>query len=527
MPTNQELIIADIVQEQAQINDVVVNSYTNIVAIDAEKEPYQNGINALDILNYTQLNEANIAINSVGKAYQDRIDSGCRSDLFWRVVDIATEMDGDDPVDRYSITVTKIQPSGIGVSGYSSIVGAGVTSDKLTLVDQDGTSGITSIGLDSKLGFVTDFYHGLKIYDEPFYEDLIDSYVIGAVGRIGFNTNSLFLFSSTTLSGTNSGGIGIETGMQVTSSKNGVFPGVQGTNTIVAVGTTVVNIQEAGISGINTTTSTVFLLTLENNSTSQALAPDNNSGDYVIFNIIRNPDDFDLEELSLPFDTPVYTPQTIKIMTEGTIGHGVKIEKNNSGEPNITASWNQFMEGLFDYTQDDPDVVVVEPSVGAGRSHYRVGFNRKPRHPITGNDASEGTTIQVLAAPLSNGSLYSDTSSCSTEIANNITNAIASRDALENAIANDNGKFKKRLTLANGLRKQLERFNLRIFAYRLQSGDSKRRQAGLTTFQGLLDDQEFLDVLNSNSPANVIPAEDPFNPAGTNFNMGSLGIVNN
>ena len=185
------------------------------------------------------------------------------------------------------------------------------------------------------------------------------------------------------------------------------------------------------------------------------------------------------------------------------------------------------MEGLFDYTQDDPDVVVVEPSVGAGRSHYRVGFNRKPRHPITGNDASEGTTIQVLAAPLSNGTLYSNTSSCSTEIANNLTNAIASRDALENAIANDNGKFKKRLTLANGLRKQLERFNLRIFAYRLQSGDSKRRQAGLTTFQGLLDDQEFLDVLNSNSPANVIPAEDPFNPAGTNFNMGSLGIVNN
>jgi len=31
MPTNQELITANIVQEQSQINDVVVNSYTNIM----------------------------------------------------------------------------------------------------------------------------------------------------------------------------------------------------------------------------------------------------------------------------------------------------------------------------------------------------------------------------------------------------------------------------------------------------------------------------------------------------------------
>ena len=42
---------------------------------------------------------------------------------------------------------------------------------------------VTTPGLDNKGGFIgINPYHGLKMYSEPYFEDIADTYVAGAIG---------------------------------------------------------------------------------------------------------------------------------------------------------------------------------------------------------------------------------------------------------------------------------------------------------------------------------------------------------
>jgi len=522
MPTNQEVILQNIATEQESINNTISNCFSKIVKVDSEKEPYQRAINALDTLNYNTLYEINVAINSVRDAYQARIDAGCRSDLLWRVTGITTDPDGDI---TYDLKCVRISGGGIGTSktyDEQSSIGSGtvgITTDSLTIVDQDGVGGITSFPRDTKLGIITDFYHGLKIYDEPFFEDLLDTYVAGAIGTCGFNTTFVTFFQPT---GISSDQVAITTGMRLTSDKNGLFPSVTETNEIVGIGTTTIDLSDFALTE-SESKKTVFVLELKDATIGIASAPNDEDGNYVTFNVIRNPLDFDDINFGLPVDTPAYTPQTIKMMTRQTIGMGVRVEKDNSGKPNKTEQWNQFLEGLVDPYNDplDVDVVVVEPDVGAGRVHYKEGFTVKPVNTV-GTPSSEGDTLNVDESLI--GNLYDDCGTCPTEEAE-LTAAIDSLNTLETALEND-AVFTRRLNFSNALRKQLEQFNLRIFAYRIQTGNGNVRNVGIQSFRELIEDEEFLEELNSQSDPDVLSDADPFDPEGK-FKIGSLGIVEN
>ena len=524
MPTNQEVILQNIATEQESINNTISNCFSKIVKVDSEKEPYQRAINALDTLNFDTLDRINVAINSVRDAYQDRIDAGCRSDLLWRVTGITTDPDGDI---TYDLKCVRISGGGIGTSksyDEQSSIGSGtvgITTDSLTIVDQDAGGGITSFPRDTKLGIITDFYHGLKIYDEPYFEDLLDTYVAGAIGTCGFNTTFVTFFQPT---GISSDQVAITTGMRLTSDKNGLFPSVSETNEIVGIGTTTISLIDFALSESEKDKKSVFVLELKDATIGIASAPNDEDGNYVTFNVIRNPLDFDDINFGLPIDTPAYTPQTIKMMTRQTIGMGVRVEKDNSGKPNKTEQWNQFLEGLVDPYNDplDIEVVVVEPDVGAGRVHYKEGFTVKPVLSAGGSNASEGDTLNVDESLI--GNLYDDCGTCPEEEAA-LTAAISSLNTLETALEND-AVFTRRLNFSNALRKQLEQFNLRIFAYRIQTGDGNVRNVGIQSFRELINDTEFLEELNSQSDPDVLSDADPFDPEGK-FKIGSLGIVEN
>ena len=59
------------------------------------------------------------------------------------------------------------------------------------------------------------------------------------------------------------------------------------------------------------------------------------------------------------------------------------------------------------------------------------------------------TATAIISSPL-----YESTPSCSSQIANALTDAIADRDAKEAALASDLGRFNKRVQAVNALRKR-------------------------------------------------------------------------
>ena len=56
---------------------------SRVVIVDNDKLPYDQGIYNLDKDLLDQCEVVNVAFNDVETAYQNRINDGCRTDLFW------------------------------------------------------------------------------------------------------------------------------------------------------------------------------------------------------------------------------------------------------------------------------------------------------------------------------------------------------------------------------------------------------------------------------------------------------------
>ena len=63
-----------------------------IVLLDAEKEQWDAAIDKMDRPLVTEIDEVNETLGKVRAAYQDRINVGCRTDMFWRVTGVQTNM---------------------------------------------------------------------------------------------------------------------------------------------------------------------------------------------------------------------------------------------------------------------------------------------------------------------------------------------------------------------------------------------------------------------------------------------------
>ena len=140
--------------------------------LNASKEPHKAAINALDTLLFDETDGINDAIDDVGAKYYDKVTAGCRSDLISRVV---THDPDATPAATYTLECIRVHS---GAYSRESTTGIGTV---FAYVEPDGTSGITSIGHNNdalpfddlppllcSVGFATDYYYGLKIFDEPY-----------------------------------------------------------------------------------------------------------------------------------------------------------------------------------------------------------------------------------------------------------------------------------------------------------------------------------------------------------------------
>ena len=468
-------------------NVVKENCTEGISVLDAGKEPYRGSIQILDTLLFDETNGINEAINDVGAAYQSRVDVGCRSDLLWRV----TDWDPGDgtPANPPEWTLECVRIEAGGYEGKSS---TGIGS-VFAFVEPNGTGGITStVHLTNKVGFATDNYHGLKIFDEPYAANVTDTYVRGGVGTCGFGTTRLY-FMSPTSAGTGNDptdpSAGIKTGMLIQSNTIGILGGTY--TEIVGVETAMIDMRRID-SGISTDSTEINVLTLETPTIGIASAPQPD-GTYVDFIISKDPDSLEVEDWGIPINTPPYTPQTLKMMISSSIGAGTSIAYDNSGEPNVIRTWNQFMLGLPD--PNDFDVDVTRPEVGAGKSHYLVGFGSFP--VISGSTAATlGQTKTVEAAELTNGSLYNNVSTtCSTQ-QTNLVNAISARDTLESNLNASMSTFNARLALSNDIREDKNENDIQMWGYRSQIGKADEKLNKQQAYKGVLNDTAFLDEIN-------------------------------
>ena len=491
--TDQILDLVNVKIERAEDSKKICQQQISVLG--ASKEPHKGCINALDNLLFDETNAINDAIDDVGAAYYDKVTAGCRNDLIWRVVAYNPPF-GVDPA-TYDLECVRIQS---GAYSRESTTGLGTV---FAYVEPNGTSGITSIGhvgtplpfddlppLICTVGFTTDYYHGLKIFDEPYVQDLSNTYVTSGVGTCGIGHTIVYLMSPLPTGMDRDYPVGFSTGMLIQASELGIFAGSSNAASIIGIGTTTLNMER--IPGISTISSLVNYFLVDTTTIGIASAPMPDGG-YNTFTISKDPSGIDITDWSVDFENHgTYTPQTLRMMTSDLIGTGTSIAYDNSGEPNISRTWDPFMLGFPD--PEDIDVNVTRPLVGAGRSHYRVGFGSFPKNG--GSAATLGTKITVALAAVANGSLYGDiTTSCSTQ-QTALVAAIAERDALETALSNSMSNFNARLALSNEIRTQKNGIDLEIWAYRGQIGQANSDMDKAKAFKGVIDDTEFLDEIN-------------------------------
>ena len=456
-------IIEDIKKKVEEKNTNISFFRDQILSVDAEKGQYDTAINILDNDLLFKIDEVNDTLYATQTAYQDRINVGCRTDLFWRVVGFSTGVSPSP--DTYTLRCTKLS-----LPAYQNIgdepVGTGDTSYGNILSYYDGTQQI-NYPLKNLLGWIDDNLHGIKYYDEPITEDIGNTTVGSFIGTVGTATTTLTVmvpFDS---------GIGdlFKVDQLVISSKEGVFP--QSSNRIVGIETGLADLSEVSV-GIGTTVVNVIIL--DDIAISNAFAPEPD-GSFVTFTVLDDPSNISsVSEYTLPFEKNPFSPQTIGIMNSNNVGIGRSILYDNSGNLSNTQSWKP--ENAIQGIEDVPDV--VEPSVGAGKIYYKVGFNQRPINPSNGSPATENQSITVTFLT----GLYEALPSCPTQ-ETNLTNAINIRNAKEVEFASELSDFSILLQASSALRNERDIFNSRIWGLRQSIGgeiDEIDRYSALETY---------------------------------------------
>jgi len=492
---------------------VVDECKAKISVLDQAKGAYVKATTNIDQNLHDQITPVNDTIYATRDAYDERIDvQGCRSDLFWRLTGISSAQTGTPPgySITYSFTCTKlntIYEKATNAAGFTSSttfdesVTVGLTTGSVCYYN--GTS-FQSVNLGDEgdelnaIGSFFDTYyqpdnlHGLKLYNEPYARDVLDTFRASGIGSISVGsaatTNRMTILAPADKTP-------IKVGQLMTPSKTGFF--ATQFVTVTGVGTTAVDLSVFPFTGITTSQLiTVPYITVDALPTSPINAPQSD-GTYVNMTFTQDPSTLS-DSLAINMDQNPYVEQSIEIMSYNQAGSGVKIVYDNSGISSGTASWNQFMDGLsdpnVDLDDDGNDTVISEPPIGADKVYYRVGFTDKPVFPVGGADASEGDTVQVIKTSLPTSVMYQSLSSCDDTALNA---AISARDAAESALASDSD-FSEKINLSNKIKSKVnEEFNLRTWAYRMQIGKANEQQASTDEFRSTIENSNFQDLMNS------------------------------
>ena len=477
-----------------------------IAIIDNEKRAFDDAIANLDQTLLQQIEDTNDTLEKVEQEYGKRIDvQNCKSDLFWRVVGISTGAAGsgqrntiiDLKCTKLAVTYPRIENQGVGATQavigfatskmmkYSAASGVG-TLPQIEEVDMGDGDELNSDGSTWDQYLQPDNLHGIKLYREPYDRDIADLFVASGVGTIGVNSNEIILLTTNL-------NLGITTGNLVTTEGTNPFANPLGTY-VTGIGSTAKDLSSyTEIVNVATGTTTVHIvpmITVQDAAIVDTLAP-NKDGVYTTFDFTKDPNTIS-DEFAIEKEKSPYVPQTISIQGFSEKGAGVEIEYVNDGVPKSVQEWNKFLEGFPDPDQLPDDIVEVEePRVGAGKIYYRVGFDEKPVHPLSGNDADEGDEATVTGTTVW-PNLYQSLSSCNNA---DLNAAISARDTAEAALAGDND-FPKKIELANTVRTKRNELNLSIWAYRTHIGDADDTANNATEFNDTINNSDYKDIMN-------------------------------
>lgn len=411
---------------KAKLDDsysAIEDSTEAIIETDATKGAYDDIITSLDVDIFNEIQSVNSNIVNVASAYQDRINVGCRTDVFWRLTGTAGT--------TYTLVATQLS-----LAGYAGT---------LPSVEYFNGVGFVTYSNYSTFGFSTESAYGVKYYNEPVTEDFEDTFVTSFIGTISTGSNKLIALSVVGSSST----LGITTEQLVTSSKSGVLPS---SSNIVGIGTTTLSQSILGIS----TESPVTILTLDTTATGTASAPESD-GSYVSFTISKSTTQFTYDDYEIFAESDPFIPQTIGIMTTGDIGIGVSIKYDNSGYLSNPISWNPDLV-------DPEDPNTFEPNVGAGTYYLKVGFSSYPV-TLSGQRVAVGFVTTVDATQFSG--ILSATSACPTQ-ETNLTNAINALNTAKSDITSGISTINYKIDVANTFREQRKEFQSEIWGLRQQ-----------------------------------------------------------
>ena len=484
-------IVSELSQKKQQAYEGVEFLQKNILVKDVNKEKYDAAIISIDADLFVEVNNVNDKLQDVKDAYQARVDVGCRTDMFWRVLGISTTPAGGGGVNEYyNLQVTKLSLSGYSNAGIGSTSGVGLGTDG-SVAFLDGSGGITTYPPRSIFGYQDKNLYGLKYYDEPSQRDVGDTFVTSFIGTISIGSSILTVMSPIG-SGTT---LGISAGQFITANKSGIFPTSSGE--IVAIGTALADLNTlSGVGntvGVGTTTQLVSTLTLNAAVSIGASAPEQD-GSYVTFTVFQSPAGIGTTAISyfrIPFTSNPFSPQTLGIMNSNQYGVGKSVFYDNSGFNSNVQSWRpEFARP--EISEEFP--AVTEPEVGAGKLYYIVGFSSYPANPIGGGRAAEGTTFALDTSLIGSVTLYENPSACPTQ-ETNLTNAISDANTAEANIQSDLGDFNYKISAVNAMRDLRTDIQLEIWGNRQAIGgladdidkyDTAIEYLGVTTITSLL-----------------------------------------
>ena len=468
--------------------------------LDNEKVPYDDSIRRLDANLLEQTEVVNRAFNDVKSAYQDRIVGVCKTDMFWRVTDIDPTQDPTE----YSLVCTKLTAGGYPILTKDGIVGLGSTVNFLhangsvtVFPCNDTIQEELGIGFGYTFGFDPRNYYGLKYYDEPYSEDIGNTFVTSFIGTITQGTNKLTVMNPV--------GMGVsevlEIGQIIVPELDSVF---SGTTKITGITTGLTDLRYVtplndpeGV-GIGTTLSPVNILTIDNTALQTIKAPQNN-GTYVTFEVLDDPDTvvntgrylYQVNKEKDPF-----VPQTVGLMQTANLGIGVSIALDNSGYPTAAIGWDPNLNG-WDVSMDpNREEIIYPPRVGSGICYWKPGFDSYPKASVgSANKAVEGATLTVEEDDLT--SVYGSLSACSSALNTAVTDAVGIASTKETDLIGGGSVRNLKEAGLNALRgERNEKYSLRIWGMRVAIGQQNEDMDRLSTLRNYLGDVTIRDVMD-------------------------------
>ena len=424
---------------------------TEIVVIDDNKNVYDEGITKIENKILDGVIHVNRGLELVADAYQGRIDSGCRSDLFWRQVGFSSGTGGDP--DEYTLECTRLNsnsydPVGTGTDQYAvKFVGVtGVTTFyPINSNYSDELVSFSSFVNNQYFGFERENRYAMKFYSQPYDKDIGNTLVGEFIGTCGLGTTTLTVMQPVGL------GLTFGVGQIIRSIGNlSIFPN---TAKIVGVGTTQADLRAVPNVGFGSTNSqaTVSLLTMDTICGAAASAIE-----AIQFRVLNDPDEFSSNErrrYDIPFNQDPFTKETISAARRESdrdkIGLGISMFISKDGAPSRSQTWDQHKKNVPEEVGGIKiEEYAPEPSVGGGKQIYRVGFTERPINAL-GDPAEEGEVRITTSLSPSLFPLYEDTPSCSSDVANALTAAISDKNTRVTNFDDADGFYN---TLAEGVK---------------------------------------------------------------------------